>query len=172
MDDQHLARTFETNVPTASLALVWGKIPPGFVSVTCEGVDADGNVCGLAGRRLRFWRQAPFKEGSYPPAKRPYAEAAALVYDYLFSRPSTRHLAETGEMDFTYSRNAYPAKMGSAVISAMVRYAKRRPERAAVALDIALPAHLRRRQAHRQKVRRRMHVDLSGHGRQRLPCSL
>ena len=116
LDDQHLARTFETNTPTASLAPVWGEIPPGFVSVTCEGVDADGNVCGLAGRRLRFWRQAPFKEGSYPPAKRPYAEAAALVYDYLFSRPSTRHLAETGEMDFTYSRNAYPAKMGSAVI--------------------------------------------------------
>ena len=137
LDDQHLARTFETNAPTASLAPVWGEIPPGFVSVTCEGVDVDGKVCGLAGRRLRFWRQAPFKEGSYPPAKRPYAEAASLVYDYLFSRPSTRHLAETGEMDFTYSRNAYPAKMGSAVISAMVRYAKRRPERAAAALDIA-----------------------------------
>ena len=73
LDDQHLARTFETSAPTASLAPVWGEIPPGFVSVTCEGVDADGKVCGLAGRRLRFWRQAPFKEGIYPPAKRPLA---------------------------------------------------------------------------------------------------
>ena len=34
LDDQHLARTFETNAPTVSLAPVWGEIPPGFVSVT------------------------------------------------------------------------------------------------------------------------------------------
>ena len=137
LDDQHLAKTFEAEKPIASLAPVWGEIPPGFASVRCEGLDAQGRVCGLAGERRRFWRQAPFREGAYPPAKRPYAEAAALVYDYLYARPSTRHLAKTGEMDFTYSRNAYPAKMGSAVISAMVQYAARRPERAAEALDIA-----------------------------------
>ena len=137
LDDQHIAKTFVADAPTASLAPVWGEIPPGLTSVRCEGLDAQGRVCGLAGERLRFWRQAPFKEGAYPPAKRPYAEAAALVYDYLYSRPSTRHLAKTGEMDFTYSRNAYPAKMGSAVISAMVQYASRRPERAAEALEIA-----------------------------------
>ena len=137
LDDQHIAKTFVADAPTASLAPVWGEIPPGLTSVRCEGLDAQGRVCGLAGERLRFWRQAPFREGAYPPAKRPYAEAAALVYDYLYSRPSTRHLAKTGEMDFTYSRNAYPAKMGSAVISAMVQYASRRPERAAEALEIA-----------------------------------
>ena len=137
LDDQHIAKTFEADAPTASLAPVWGEIPPGLTSVRCEGIDAQGRVCGLAGERLRFWRQAPFREGAYPPAKRGYAEAAALVYDYLYARPSTRHLAETGEMDFTYSRNAYPAKMGSAVVSSMVQYAKRRPERAEAALEIA-----------------------------------
>ena len=138
LDDQHLAKTFEADSPTASLASVWGEVPPGFVSVVCEGIGADGASRGTAGMRTRFWRQAPFKgESAYPAAKRPYADAAAMVYDYLYSRPSTRYLAETGEMDFTYSRNAYPAKMGSAVMSAMVQYARRRPERAAEALDIA-----------------------------------
>ena len=137
LDDQHRAKTFEASAPTAPLTPVWADIPPGFASVVCEGIDAQGRACGTAGSRLRFWRQAPFREGAYPPAKRPYAEAAALAYEYLYSRPSTRHLAETGEMDFSYSKNAYPAKMGSAVISTMVRYAAMRPERAAEALATA-----------------------------------
>ena len=138
LDDQHLAHKFEADAPTASLAPVWGGIPPGLTSVFCEGLDAERNVAGSAGSRTRFWRQAPFRKGAYPAAKRPYAEAAALVYDYLYERPSTRYLAKTGEMDFTYSRNAYPAKMGSAIISAMAGYAKRRPERAKEAIDIAV----------------------------------
>ena len=138
IDDQHVSKTFEADAPTASLAPVWGEIPPGFASVVCEGLDASGRTCGTAGSRMRFWRQTPFREGMCPPAKRPYAEAAALVYEYPYSRPSTRHMAETGEMDFTYSKNAYPTKMGSAVVAAMVRYAAMRPDRAGDAIAIAV----------------------------------
>ena len=92
LDDQHVARTFEAEAPGATLAPVWADVPVGFVSVRCEGVDAKGTVVGLAGARDRFWKQAPYRPGTYPKAKRDYAKAAEMVYDYVFARPSTRYL--------------------------------------------------------------------------------
>ena len=137
LDDQHVARTFEAAAPGAALTPVWTDLPVGFASVRCEGVDANGVVVGLAGERNRFWKQAPYRPGTYPKAKRSYAKAAEMVYDYVFARPSTRFLLEHGTMDFSYSRNAYPAKQGSALVGAMVKYARRRPDRAADAMKIA-----------------------------------
>ena len=44
-----VARTFESERPTESLAGVWGEIPTGDVKVRCEGLAADGHVKGLSG---------------------------------------------------------------------------------------------------------------------------
>ena len=137
LDDQHVSHTFEAETPEATLAPVWAQMPTGFVSVRCDALDADGRVVGLAGERTRFWKQAPYRPGAYPPAKRGYREAARLIYDYVFMRPSTRYLLSHGKPDYSYSRNAYPSKMGAALICAMVRYAKMRPDRAEEAMKIA-----------------------------------
>ena len=137
LDDQHRRQVFESAAPTDPLTPIWEALPCGFVSVRCEGLDGNGRVIGLAGERNRFWKQAPFSPGKYPVAKRDYVSAARLVYDYLFERPSTRYLLQHTVPDPSYSRNAYPTKMGAALISGMVKYAKMCPERAEEAMKIA-----------------------------------
>ena len=135
--DAHVALDFEDERPDAFLSPVWDWIPEnGFVTVLCFALDGRGCETALAGVR-RFFKVAAFKEGAYPKAKRPYSEAARMVYDYIFGLPSTRHFLETGRPDMRYELNTYPTKMHSALVRAMVRYTKLRPDRAAEALKLA-----------------------------------
>ena len=96
-------------------------------------------TAGVAGTKT-FWKRAGFDASGYPPAARPYREAALMAYDFIFRSPGARHLLETGETDPGSWVNAYPTKMMSAMIEAMLRYAKLRPERASEALKIARAA--------------------------------
>ena len=123
IDDCHVVRDFTADRPTDSLAPVWEKLPKGFVTVTCFALDGKDAVVGLAGERT-FWKNAPFKEGSYPKAKRSYAEAVNLGLLYLLDRPSNRYFLEKGVPDPSYDLNCYPAKMHASTVAAMCVYMK------------------------------------------------
>ena len=69
-DDLHCAHEFSSDRPTAPLAPVWSKLPTGYVTVVCTGIDAEGKSCGEAGRRT-FWKAAGFREGAYPRPRAP-----------------------------------------------------------------------------------------------------
>lgn len=136
IDDQFHFFRFRSPSPNEPLTNVWSKICTGLTTVICDARGADGKSVGLSGVR-HFWKSAPFKPGAYPPAKRPYAEAAAKTYEYIFNLPPIQTLLKTGKPDPTYKLNCYPTKIGSALISAMVRYAKAVPEKSADALKLA-----------------------------------
>ena len=123
LDDYHVTRTFTAAAPTNSLETIWAEIPPGFVSVSCRALDAQGNVVGLAGERT-FWKNAMFKKGAYPKARRSYAEAVRMGYEYLLDRKANVYFLKHGKPDPSYDLNCYPAKMHSATIQAMCGYLK------------------------------------------------
>ena len=142
LDDLHHSYEFLAADSKASLAPVWDKIPTGGFAVVCEGLDAASNSVGLAvhatkGRIPRYWKTAQFKEGSYPPAKRSYGEAAKMIYDYIFEFDSSQVILKTGKPDRSYFLNSYPCKMYADIIRSMITYAKMRPERAADAMRLA-----------------------------------
>ena len=136
LDDCHVTREFDAAKPSDSLAPVWEKLPKGFVTVSCFALDAKGEVVGLAGERT-FWKNAPFREGSYPKAKRPYPEAVKMGLEYLLDRPANRYFLEKGKPDPAYDLNCYPAKMHSATIEAMCDYLKASLPRKDEALKLA-----------------------------------
>lgn len=136
IDDVHVAHEFTAAKPTESLEKIWTKLPKGFVSVTCFALDAQGEVVGLAGERT-FWKNAAFREGAYPKAKRSYAEAVKMGFEYLLDRPSNRYFLEHGKPDPGYDLNCYPAKMHSAMVEAMCGYLKAGLPRKDEALKLA-----------------------------------
>ena len=138
MDDQQYAHTFEAEAPTVSLLPVWEFVPRGLTAVFCFGLDAEGDVCGLAGER-RFWKQAPYEPGAYPVAKRPYAEAQRKLCEYILNLPEIADLEKNGKPDLSARSNfsSYPSKMQSALIRAMLSLAKISPERKERALNVA-----------------------------------
>ena len=109
-----------------SLAEGWLERPLGWVEVKLPD-----------GTSRRFCRKAPFRPGAYPPAARPYGDAARMAFDNLFESKQMRILRETGDIDREYPHNCYPAKMLSAAIVAMVHYAGIRPDRREAALKTA-----------------------------------
>lgn len=140
IDYIHREHVMDAAEPTALLTPMWGEIPArGLVTVICDGIDANGNICGRAGVR-RFWKSAPFTPGGYKPASRSYAEAAAKVCDFIWNLPNTRHLLEKGEPDPSYELNCYPAKMSGSMIGIMLNCAKHRPERTKEAMSVARAA--------------------------------
>ena len=78
-----------------------------------------------------------FKAGSYPPAARPYREAALKAFAYMASLPAMRTLVETGEPEQTYQHNAYVSKTHAAHIHSMLEWARREPERRDEAMRFA-----------------------------------
>ena len=137
IDDMHREFAMEAARPTEPLTSLWTNLTDnGFVTVTALGLDAKGEVCGLAGTR-RFWKMARYRPGTYPTARRSYGEASRMAFDYIFERPSTQYFLKYGKPDPEYGLNAYPARMHAGLICGMVRYAKVRPDRAADALKVA-----------------------------------
>ena len=123
--------------PTAPIVDVWTNLPPGLTVANCYGVDAAGEVVGLAGSRS-FWKQAPYRPGSYPKAKYSYREAAHRLLRFLVNdwKPA-QVLARTGKPDVTYQYNGYPAKIGSALVNIMLMAARELPELSGKALGLA-----------------------------------
>ena len=146
-DKVHHCLTQEADLPTAALTPVWDRIPPGFVAVWCQGVLSNGQAVVTRGNwgtdyRL-FWKQAPFKPGSYPRPPRPYGEAAEKFLTWIFDGNATafRHFRETGDPHGDWPVGIpishYPAKIHSALIRAGVDFAVRCPARRDEAMALA-----------------------------------
>ena len=112
---------FDADSPEVPLSPVWNGLANAQWTVLCEGLNADGKVIGKSGERT-FVKTAPFT-GGYAPAKRPYREAARMIYEYMTSLPAMTKLVETGVPDQTYQHNAYPSKTHAAHIGAMLYWA-------------------------------------------------
>ena len=127
---------FTAEKPTAALSPVWAKVNVADVTVVCEGVDASGKVVGTAGERT-FWKAAGFESGKYPLPDRDLCEAARRVYEYVFNKPATQYLLDTGKFDLKDPINSYAAKNGAALMRAMLTYAKLDPSKRDRALLVA-----------------------------------
>ena len=127
---------FTAEKPTAALSPVWSKVNVADVTVVCEGVDDAGKAVGTAGERS-FWKAAGFVPGKCPLPDRDLREAARRVYAYVFNKPATQYLLDTGKFDPKDPINSYAAKNGSALIRAMLTYAKLDPARRDRALLVA-----------------------------------
>ena len=135
LDDVHETLSFVADSPEADLSPVWPKLRVGYATVTVTGVGADGRDLGVAGRRT-FWRKAEFRKGAYPKAKYGYAECAGMIYRNLFSGEDYQPVFRDCKMAENV-RSRYPAKMLSALIEGMVRFAAIDAARRADALKMA-----------------------------------
>jgi len=127
--------SFVADVPTASLAPIWNKIPVGNVVLKVEGLDKKGNVIGIAGER-RFLRDFPF-EGPYNANVRPYREAALMAMLYIHTMPQIQNWKHSILPDMSYKHNTYASKTIGSTISVEAKLAAYFPEYKEEALAIA-----------------------------------
>jgi len=80
---------------------------------------------------------AVFRPGAYPPAARPYREAAKAAYEYMVKLPAMTVLVETGKPNQKYQHNAYVSKTHAAHIHAMLNWAKFDPAKRETAMRFA-----------------------------------
>ena len=120
-------RSFTAEHPWAPLTPVWGEIPPGYVAVRCEGLDADGKALGVAEAR-ECYRAAWFR-GPYPQAAhRDYAAAAHRCFAAVYRLPQVQGWLTQDSPPEGYDLYCYPAKILSSMIEALMRFADRAPE--------------------------------------------
>lgn len=125
-DSARKSRVFAAQAPNAPLAPIWKELPVGWVTLEVKGVDAEGNEVGSAGMR-RFWKKAPYRPGSYPPAKRSYAAASRMAYRNVLNSKSIDILVRTGDIDRRYPHNCFPTKMLSRIVVGMTDLAAKEP---------------------------------------------
>ena len=115
----------------AALAAASMSLPRPCVAAELSEVDVD-RLCPP-----RPETAAAFKAGAYPPAARPYREAALKAFAYMVSLPAMRTLVEKGEPEQTYQHNAYVSKTHAAHINWMLEWARREPARRDEAMRFA-----------------------------------
>ncbi len=136
-DKNGACHMFTAKTPTASLAPVWGDIPEGFVDLTVEALDKQGNVLHIAGTRF-FYKCAPFPgRDALPKRARSYRECALEAFRFVYRDPMVQHWLTYGLPEPDYAHNAYPCKMIESIITAMVYYAKLEPSNAESAIQLA-----------------------------------
>ena len=117
-DKNGASYSFEADRPTASLAPIWASLAPGFVTLTVE--TRSGMLVGAR----TFFKCAPFPgRDKLPKRARSYREAALHSYEFIFNDDIVKHWLTHGIPKPDYAHNAYPAKMISSVINAMIKYA-------------------------------------------------
>ena len=128
--------TFSADNPQSPLSPIWNQIPQGTdVTLTVEGLAADGTVLGVAGER-KFWRDYGFNP-PYTGAVRGYREAAILGMLYVHTMPAVQRFATSSEPDMSYVYFTYPCKIIGAVVQVETLLAKTAPAYAENALAIA-----------------------------------
>lgn len=143
-DEAGVERTFTGKTSNDSLAPIWKDLPlSGWMDVRCEALDAQGNVIAKAGERS-FWKQAPFRPGTYQKPKRSADETSKRIARYIMSLPIVKanYLSEKPVPKEMVNVNnqvfvAYPSKMGAAVVSAMAKIARGDTDEAKAALKLA-----------------------------------
>ena len=129
---------FTDENPKASLAKIWNEIADGATILWWDAILKGGTT--LRKSNYSFWKMAPYRPGTYPKPPYGYDEAVRRGYGYVLDLKFMRTLAETGKPDPDYKLNCYPAKMGAALITGMIRCAKALPERREEALRLARAA--------------------------------
>ncbi len=138
IDEQGKEHSFEANDCCALLTPIWAELPEGTVRLTVTALNPDGSDYALVGART-FFRLAPFPADT-PPKVCPYKESAIKAYRYAMSAGFIKHWLKYGEPDPHYDLNTYPSKMISALVEAMISYAKICPEDASDAMKVAVNA--------------------------------
>ncbi len=118
----------------ALLTPIWDKLEVGQVQVCAYALNSKGERVAMVGARS-FHKSAPFT-GEYPDAAADYRTVAKRVYDYLLTDPYISAWAE-GKYNTDYHLGIFVTKMNSAVVNAMINYAKLSPENAEKAITIA-----------------------------------
>ena len=143
-DEAGVERTFTGKTPNDSLAPIWKDLPiSGWMDVRCEALNAQGSVIAKAGERS-FWKQAPFRPGTYQKPKRSADETSKRIAryimglpivkaNYLSGKPVPKEMVNVNNQVFV----AYPSKMGAAVVSAMAKIARGDTDEAKAALKLA-----------------------------------
>lgn len=136
-DKNGVHHTFTADLPTASLAPIWGELPVGKIYLTVESLDTSGNAQHTVGART-FYKSLPFPgRDVLPPKARSYRECALAAFRYIYEDEATQYWLTHGVPKPDYPHNVYPAKTIDAIMRAMVTYAKLAPEYAESALKLA-----------------------------------
>ncbi|MBQ8611320.1 MAG: hypothetical protein IJ412_06380 [Oscillospiraceae bacterium] len=138
VDENGGVHTFEADDCCALLTPIWAELPEGVVQLTVTALRPDGTEYALVGART-FFRSAPFPADT-PPAVCSYSECAAKAYKFAMSQSFIQHWLQHGTPDPSYDLNTYPTKMISALVGAMLSYARICPEEAADAMKVAVSA--------------------------------
>ena len=128
--------SFKAKCPQQPLSPIWNNIPDGTnITLTVEGIAADGTVVGKAGERT-FWRDYSFNP-PYTGAARSYHDAAVLGLLYVHTMPQVQNFMNSTEPDMSYKHFTYPAKIIGAVVKAEVLLSKLAPQYSESAIAIA-----------------------------------
>ena len=130
--DKHV---FEAKDCCELLTPIWRDLPEGVVQLTVTALRPDGSEYALVGART-FFKLASFPEET-PPAVCSYSECAVKAYQYAMSQGFIRHWLQYGTPDPAYDLNIYPSKMISALVEAMLSYARLCPQEAQKALKVS-----------------------------------
>ncbi len=134
-----LTYSFEAGQSNVPLSPVWEQIPVGTVVLSVIALNDSGDSIGLAGQK-RFYRSLPF-QGVTNSQKKPYANAAYDALKYIYNLPHVQEWATSTKPDLDYIYYAYPSKIISATIDAMLLYsdnAQTSKEDSVKAMTIAL----------------------------------
>ena len=116
------ARTFTAPHPWLPVdPAVWDALPPGYYTLRVTP------VAGAAASRppvftRSFYRAAVFR-GPYPPAPRPYREAAARVYADVARLPQVQGWLDSDGPPEGYDLYCYPSKILGSMIRSLCRHA-------------------------------------------------
>ena len=132
--------SFLAKTSTASLAPIWGELPEGFLQLTVEGLNRQGNPLSAISSRT-IYKCAPFPgRAALPKRAKSYRDCALDAFRYVFQDSMVQHWLLYGTPDPEYPHNAYPSKMIAGIIRAMVYYAELDPANADSALRLACRA--------------------------------
>ena len=128
--------SFTAQCPKQPLSPIWNSIPGGTkVTLTVEGLAADGSVVGVAGERS-FFRDYSFNP-PYTGAVRDYKQAAILGMLYVHTMPQVQSFATSTEPDMSYDHYTYACKIIGAVVQVETLLAKVAPQYRDNAIAIA-----------------------------------
>jgi len=134
-EDSSKQWSFKASTPNECLAPVWNDIEVGRVILKVEGIDASGNVLGIAGERS-FMRNFPFNP-PYSKCTRSYGEAARLCLVGIHRQPYVQAWLTQDEPDMSYFLYTYPSKIVSGLIRIETLLAKEMPQYKDEAIAIA-----------------------------------
>lgn len=134
-DERGKIHSFEAEDSCALLTPVWRDLPEGVVQLTVTALSPDGREIALVGART-FFKLASFPECT-PPAVCSYRECAEKAYRFAMQESFVQHWLKYAKPDPSYDLNTYPSKMISALVSAMLSYARISPKDKEDALTVA-----------------------------------